>query len=148
MEAAKQPQNVTALQVQMYHYAENTLALIAISRNVPTNVSMESVMNLINADVKMDGLERLAINAQLCPDAKMEDVRIEPPIKVCQTPVNVGKDGVGRYVTNQSVLKAVMKSTGIATNLVNVFVTQGGKVHLAMNVYPFGIVPIKNQMPA
>ena len=47
----------------MYHYAENTLALIAISRNVPTNVSMESVMNLINADVKMDGLERLAINA-------------------------------------------------------------------------------------
>ena len=147
MEAAKQPQNVTALQVQMYHYAENTLALIAISRNVPTNVSMESVMNLINVGVKMDGLERLAINAQLCPDANMEDARIKP-VKVCQTPVNVGMDGVGRYVTNQSVLKAVMKSTGIATNLVNAFVTQGGKVHLAMNVYPFGIVPIKNQMHA
>ena len=47
----------------MNHYVENTLALIAISRNVPTNVSMESVMNLINVDVKMDGLERLAINA-------------------------------------------------------------------------------------
>ena len=148
MEAAKQPQNVTALQVQMNHYVENTLALIAISRNVPTNVSMESVMNLINADVKMDGLERLAINAQLCPDAKMEDVRIKPPIKVCQTPVNVMRDGVGLYATNQSVLKAVMKSMDIATNLVNAFVTLGGKVNLAMNVYPFGIVPIKNQMHA
>ena len=52
----------------------------------------------------------------------MEDARIKP-VKVCQTPVNVGMDGVGRYVTNQSVLKAVMKSTGIATNLVNAFVT-------------------------
>jgi len=77
----------------------------------------------------------------------MEDARIKP-VKVCQTPVNVGMDGVGRYVTNQSVLKAVMKSTGIATNLVNAFVTLGGKVNLAMNVYPFGIVPIKNQMHA
>ena len=146
MEAAKQPQNVTALQVQMNHYVENTLALIAISRNVPTNVSMESVMNLINVGVKMDGLERLAINAQLCPDAKMEDVRMKPPIKVCQTPVNVMRDGVGLYATNQSVLKAVKMD--IATNLLNAFVTWGGKVHLAMNVYPFGIVPIKNQMRA
>ena len=147
MEAAKQPQNVTALQVQMNHYVENTLALIAISRNVPTNVSMESVMNLINADVKMDGLERLAMNAQHCPDANMEDVRIKRA-KVCQIPVNVIRDGVGLYVTNQSVLKAVMKSMDIATNLVNAFVTLGGKVNLAMNVYPFGIVPIKNQMHA
>ena len=82
---------------------------------------MESVMNLISADVKMDGLEILAMYAKRCLVAKMEDVWINPPIKVCQIPANVTRDGLGLYVTNQSVQKVVMKSMDIATSLVNAF---------------------------
>ena len=105
-------------------------------------------MNLISADVKMDGLEILAMYAKRCLVAKMEDVQINPPIKVCQIPANVTRDGLGLYVTNQSVQKVVMKPMDIATSLVNAFAMQDGKVHLAMNVYPSGIVQIKVQMHA